>query len=110
MLKASKHEAFSKIRSPHRAVADDDVDRLQVQVWRHTQPSSTNCPKTSEESKSRSKFRHTTSGLVIKVGTGLRVGASLPMSLLSYLIRSTYAVAMASEPGVVSRKETKKFR
>ena len=44
MLKASKHEAGSKIRSRQRAVADDDVDRPQVQAWRHVQPSGTNCP------------------------------------------------------------------
>ena len=30
VLKASKHEANLKIRSPYRAVEDDDVDRLQV--------------------------------------------------------------------------------
>ena len=44
MLKASKHEAPLKIRSPYRAVRDDDVDRPQVQVWQHTQPSGTNSP------------------------------------------------------------------
>ena len=28
----------------HRAVEDDDVDRPQVQAWRHAQPSGTNSP------------------------------------------------------------------
>ena len=27
-----------------RVVIDDDVDRMQVYVWRHIQPSITNCP------------------------------------------------------------------
>ena len=47
MLKASKHEAISKIRSRQRAVADDDVDRPQVEAGRPVQPSGTNCPKHS---------------------------------------------------------------
>ena len=51
MLKASKHEASSKIRSRHRAVADYDVDRPQVQAWRHVQPSGTNCPNVPEKRK-----------------------------------------------------------
>ena len=59
MLKASKHEAGSKIRSRQRAVADYDVDRPQVQAWRHVQPSGTNCPgrsgapKRSERNKKK---------------------------------------------------------
>ena len=44
MLKASKHEALLKIRSPHRVVADYDVDRLQVQGQQCPQPSNTNRP------------------------------------------------------------------
>ena len=44
MLKASKHEAPLKIRSPHRVVADDDVDRLQVHGRQRPQPSNTNHP------------------------------------------------------------------
>ena len=47
MLKASKHEAGSKIRSRQRAVEDYDVDRPQVQAWRHVEPSGTNCPRRS---------------------------------------------------------------
>ena len=34
MLKASKHEAHPKIRSPRRDVGDDDVDRRQVEARR----------------------------------------------------------------------------
>ena len=56
MLKASKHEADSKIRSRQRAVEDYDVDRPQVQAWRHVQPSGTNCPISSvEEERSHGK-------------------------------------------------------
>ena len=32
-----------------RAVEDDDVDRPQVQAWRHVQPSGTNSPKRLEK-------------------------------------------------------------
>ena len=42
-MNASKREAGRKMRS-HRAVKDDDVDRLQVQGRRRPQPSSTNSP------------------------------------------------------------------
>ena len=44
MLKASKHEAPLKIRSPHRVVEDYDVDRLQVHGRQRPQPSNTNNP------------------------------------------------------------------
>ncbi len=55
MLKASKHEAGSKIRSHSRAVEDDDVDRPQVHAWRHAQPSGTNCPKILVKAKTASE-------------------------------------------------------
>ena len=55
MLKASKHEAISKIRSRQRAVEDYDVDRPQVQAWRHVQPSGTNCPKSSGGASQRKR-------------------------------------------------------
>ena len=45
MLKASKHEANLKIRSPFRVVEDDDVDRRQVHGRQRPQPSRTNHPK-----------------------------------------------------------------
>ena len=45
MLKASKHEANLKMRSPFRVVADDDVDRRQVHGRQRPQPSRTNHPK-----------------------------------------------------------------
>ena len=44
MLKASKHEALLKIRSPYRVVEDYDVDRLQVQGQQCPEPSNTNRP------------------------------------------------------------------
>ena len=45
MLKASKHEAPLKIRSPlRRAVKDDDVDRSQVHGRQRPEPSDTNSP------------------------------------------------------------------
>ena len=47
MLKASKHEARSKMSIPLRVVVDDYVDRLQVEVQRCMEPSSTNYPMTS---------------------------------------------------------------
>ena len=53
MLKASKHEAGPEIRSHPRAVADYDVDRPQVQAWRHAQPSGTNSPETPEKDSPR---------------------------------------------------------
>ena len=60
MLKASKHEAGSKIRSRQRAVADYDVDRPQVQAWRHVEPSGTNCPKVPEKEKEEKKKKKAT--------------------------------------------------
>ncbi len=47
MLKASKHEASSKMSVPLRVQVDDLVDRLQVEVQRCMEPSSTNYPKAS---------------------------------------------------------------
>ena len=48
-LKASKREAALKTNLPRsqdlrRALRDEEVDRLQVQEWQHSQPSSTNGP------------------------------------------------------------------
>ena len=57
MLKASKHEAGSKIRSRQRAVEDYDVDRPQVQAWRHVEPSGTNCPESSVRRKQGSRIK-----------------------------------------------------
>ena len=61
MLKASKHEAPLKIRSPQRAVKDDDVDRSQVHGRQRPQPSDTNHPNPFRKAQpclSQPRLRH----------------------------------------------------
>ena len=77
MLKASKHEACFKIRSHKRAVGDYDVDRPQVQAWRHVQPSGTNSPTSARRNKRASREALQVKVLPAKFDTERAASASI---------------------------------
>ena len=82
------------MRPPQRAVADDDVDRPQVEAWRHVEPSGTNCPRACARS----------AGPAAPRGAGTAVSAPLPETkrVLPSAARATKRHVAAVTPGRTS--------